>query len=86
MPAYESELVFASPVPTQRPWLGVDRDRSDRKRGESSRSGDQLPALAFPDTAVGRARVERASVDSERRYTPADKPAPPPEFDHTGSR
>src|SRR5438552_2409279 len=39
MPAYESPLVFASPVPTQRPWLGSTASAPTESVGASSVRG-----------------------------------------------
>src|SRR5919109_5131759 len=87
MPAYESELVFASPVPTQRPWLGSTRSAPIESVGESSVSGCHAPLPTFfqtPPSAAPAYSVEPSSASAVIR--PPTCCAPPPEFDQTGSR
>jgi len=46
MPAYESEFVFASPVPTHRPWFESTSSAPVESVGASSVSGVQpLPSF-----------------------------------------
>jgi len=86
MPAYESELVFASPVPTHSPWLGSTRSAPVESVGASSVSDIQpLPSFfQTPPSAAPTYSVEPSAASAVAR--PATSRAPPPEFENTASR
>src|SRR5579859_377338 len=89
MPAYESELVFASPVPTHRASsAGLTwRAPMDRVGASSSRgSHDVPPSVDFhtPPSAAPRYRVVPSAASAVAR--PLTRPEPPPELEKVGSR
>src|SRR6266545_3955314 len=88
-PVYESELVFASPVPTHSERsAGLTASAPVESVGASSVSGvhEEPPSVVFqtPPSAAPMYSVAPSVASAVTR--PLTSPAPPPELDQTGSR
>src|SRR5437868_15457092 len=88
-PAYESELVFPSPVPTQTEWsAGSTATAPIERLGWESKTGAKCwPAsvdLHTPPSAAPAQTVRPSTASAVMR--PVTRPEPPPELDQLGSR